>query len=535
MEYDNSSDSSGDSGGDFNDWDSVDADENKPYVSLLHPESLIQDQAKVYEELYAELGFDFSAFKKKHNDSYKIIRLINAIRLRVKENSVSTLSVFLKEITENDSHPVWIDEVYLMPVLSDDKLIMDAIEMDENDNENDGETNVHSTGDGNLGSKSEYLDKLEQELEHANRLLKLTIDEGIASEKDPQKKDNDTYYFESYDDIGIHFDMLRDKSRSNAYCEGISTYKHLFENKIVLDIGCGTGVLSIFAARAGAKHVFAIDASNIIHEAIEIIKENGFSSKITCVKGKVEEIDLISVFKKQFPSDNIEKADIIISEWMGYALLYESMLSSVLYVRDKFLQLDSGHMFPSVANLFCFAVNSNTIYDHKLKFWEDVYGIQMSRMKKYVHQEAQIMHLQKEDVASSMFLLRSFSLIETKDSELDLVKLPFNLKIEQNQVEAGDDDVSIHGIGIWFDVLFNDRFDKNTSSICLSTSPSEVQTHWSQTMLMFSEPLRCKRSETLSGYLSMLRNDVNPRTYRYILELNQTRESEPSTMHFSMK
>ena len=49
---------------------------------------------------------------------------------------------------------------------------------------------------------------------------------------------------------------------------------------------------------------------------------------ITLVKGKVEEVTL---------PDGVEKVDIIISEWMGYCLFYESMLNTVIFARDKWL------------------------------------------------------------------------------------------------------------------------------------------------------------------------------------------------------
>ena len=49
-----------------------------------------------------------------------------------------------------------------------------------------------------------------------------------------------------------------------AYKNAIMKNKHLFKDKIVLDIGCGTGILSMFCAKSGAKHVYGIDASGIV-------------------------------------------------------------------------------------------------------------------------------------------------------------------------------------------------------------------------------------------------------------------------------
>lgn len=71
------------------------------------------------------------------------------------------------------------------------------------------------------------------------------------------------YYFKSYSHFGIHEEMLKDKVRTSAYMDAILKNKHLFKDKIVLDIGSGTGVLSMFAAKAGAKHVYAIDFAEI--------------------------------------------------------------------------------------------------------------------------------------------------------------------------------------------------------------------------------------------------------------------------------
>ena len=106
-----------------------------------------------------------------------------------------------------------------------------------------------------------------------------------------EKKKHD-YYYGSYSSYHIHEEMLKDSVRTRAYQRAIEDNPHDFEGKVVLDIGCGTGILSIFAARAGAKHVYAIENAEIALFAAEIIKKNGFEDKITVIKGKMEEVTL---------------------------------------------------------------------------------------------------------------------------------------------------------------------------------------------------------------------------------------------------
>jgi protein arginine N-methyltransferase 1 len=108
---------------------------------------------------------------------------------------------------------------------------------------------------------------------------------------DLSKQDHD-YYYGSYSSYYIHEEMLKDAVRTRAYQRAIEENPEVFKDKIVMDIGCGTGILSIFAARAGAKHVYAVDNAEIALYAREIIKRNGLESKITVLKGKVEEVEL---------------------------------------------------------------------------------------------------------------------------------------------------------------------------------------------------------------------------------------------------
>lgn len=112
-----------------------------------------------------------------------------------------------------------------------------------------------------------------------------------------------------------------------------------------------------FAVKAGAKHVIGVDMSTIIHKAREIVEVNGMSDKITLLQGKMEEVEL------PFP-----KVDIIISEWMGYFLLYESMLDTVLYARDKYLGA-GGLIFPDKATIFMSGIEDGEYKDEKIGCW----------------------------------------------------------------------------------------------------------------------------------------------------------------------
>jgi protein arginine N-methyltransferase 1 len=78
---------------------------------------------------------------------------------------------------------------------------------------------------------------------------------------------------------------------------------------------------------------------------------------------------------------DIGKVDVIVSEWMGYCLCYESMLNTVLYARDKWLAPD-GVLFPDKASLYVCAIEDRQYKDEKINWWDNVYGFNMSSIRK---------------------------------------------------------------------------------------------------------------------------------------------------------
>ncbi|KAM5252900.1 protein arginine N-methyltransferase 8 isoform 7-T7 [Hipposideros larvatus] len=223
----------------------------------------------------------------------------------------------------------------------------------------------------------------------------------------PEEMTSRDYYFDSYAHFGIHEEMLKDEVRTLTYRNSMYHNKHVFKDKVVLDVGSGTGILSMFAAKAGAKKVFGIECSSISDYSEKIIKANHLDNSkthfcvfpmdggvITIFKGKVEEVEL-----------PVEKVDIIISEWMGYCLFYESMLNTVIFARDKWLK-PGGLMFPDRAALYVVAIEDRQYKDFKIHWWENVYGFDMSCIRDVAMKEPLVDIVDPKQVVTNACLIK---------------------------------------------------------------------------------------------------------------------------------
>ncbi|ETV69729.1 hypothetical protein H257_14578 [Aphanomyces astaci] len=294
------------------------------------------------------------------------------------------------------------------------------------------------------------------------------------------------YYFDSYSHFGIHEEMLKDSVRTKTYMNAIMQNAHLFKGKIVLDVGCGTGILSMFAAKAGAAHVYGVDCSGIITQAKQIIADNGFSDRITLIKAKVEEMEL-----------PVPHVDIIISEWMGYFLLYESMLDTVLYARDKWLA-PGGLLFPDKAVLFLAAIEDGQYKSEKIDFWDNVYGFDMSCIKKIAMLEPLVDTVDGDAIMSNATPILDIDLATVTKEDLAFSS-PFSLVVARQDF--------CHAFVAYFDCAFTHCH----KPISFSTGPRAKYTHWKQTVFYLSHALTCFPGDVIEGTLTCAPNATNPR------------------------
>uniref|UniRef100_A0A0D6R5I3 C2H2-type domain-containing protein n=1 Tax=Araucaria cunninghamii TaxID=56994 RepID=A0A0D6R5I3_ARACU len=345
-------------------------------------------------------------------------------------------------------------------------------------------------------------------------------------------------YFGAYGRFGIHREMLSDQVRMDAYRGAILNNRSLFNKAVVMDVGCGTGILSLFAAQAGASKVIAVEASQKmasvarqVAKANNMLNDQNENGVITVVEGMIEELD------NQMPTES-HSVDVIVSEWMGYCLLYESMLSSVLYARDHWLN-PGGAILPDTAEMYVAGFGKGGT---SLPFWENVYGFNMSCIGKEVVDDATELPivdiLESKDIVTETSSLHAFDLMTMKSEEMDFTTT-FELKpkFQKQSLSAVSEgilpegyreatvcndfkDLSLsgtiwcYGLVLWFETSFTSRFCKEMPTV-LSTSPYKPNTHWSQTLLTFKEPIALSSSTVanLSGSRQAVGTESSPASF----------------------
>lgn len=104
--------------------------------------------------------------------------------------------------------------------------------------------------------------------------------------------DKDKMYFNDYATLVQQQGMLQDHVRTSIYQFAVYENKEDFKGKRVLDVGAGTGILSFFAAKAGASHVYAVEASGMAFKAEKLAAGNGLQDVVTVLNKRVEDVTL---------------------------------------------------------------------------------------------------------------------------------------------------------------------------------------------------------------------------------------------------
>jgi len=367
-------------------------------------------------------------------------------------------------------------------------------------------------------------------------------------------------YFCSYAQLYHQKQMLADHNRMAAYHSAIVGNANVFKDKVVMDVGTGSGILAVWAAQAGARKVYAVEYTDMAKHAEKVMVANGVQDIVTVIQGAVEEIELPMEEDSLTPNDGdnpTQVVDIIISEWMGYFLLRESMLDSLIRARDKFLKPKAGLMFPSHTTMYFAPVTdenerkaSAQDYGNAMCDWHEfaegtknTYGVDMSileadfnrEQKEYYMLSSRWSELTSDAVLGEPSIIKHLDMATcTIEDSRGVSKDAKDSKFEFT-VDGSSANGPISGFSGWFTADFKSRTDVDGLGAApvisypafLSTGPENGYTHWGQQTFYNPSPIPLLRGETtkIVGYVEMMRTKENSRLYNCRITHSITRRN----------
>lgn len=94
-----------------------------------------------------------------------------------------------------------------------------------------------------------------------------------------------TQYFQFYGYLSQQQNMMQDYIRTSTYQRAIISNVDDFKDKVILDVGAGSGILSFFAVQAGARKVYAVEASSMAKHAEQLVYSNKLTDKVQVISG----------------------------------------------------------------------------------------------------------------------------------------------------------------------------------------------------------------------------------------------------------
>ncbi|KXZ54986.1 hypothetical protein GPECTOR_3g151 [Gonium pectorale] len=324
-------------------------------------------------------------------------------------------------------------------------------------------------------------------------------------------------YFRSWDNPTRHLPLLQDKALSAAWSAALaSAPPGTFEGKTVLEVGCGVGLLSVMAAKAGAARVIAVDGSaGAADAARRVARANGLQDRITVVHGAIQDVDL--------PGVAPGGVDVILSNWMGPGLLGGGMLPGLAHAVETWLR-PGGLVLPDTASLWAVGLEDREALQDAKKTWGSVAGVDMTAALAQVIQHPRLDAARRK----AQLLTAPQQLAQWRTSELRTgavvdpaigayARCPLRLVAERED--------RMFGLMLYWDAAwtFGGALGPGDGkpAVRLSTGPTAPATHYKQLVINFPRSLLLAPGDVLAGELELRPGGTDPRDLEVALRLAQ--------------
>ncbi len=268
-----------------------------------------------------------------------------------------------------------------------------------------------------------------------------------------------------YAEFEVPRTMICDRVRTGAFRRAIDSVVR--PGDVVLDVGAGSGILSVFAARAGAARVYAVERTSAAVLAQELAAANGVAEIVQVIHGDVTDVELP------------EPVDVIVSEWLGGFGIDEGMLAPVIAARDRWLK-PGGIMIPRLVTAWAALVHDRHLGEMVEFLRDSPYGVRFDDLvEKTVNEiiySGTFRHLAARDRRSEA------SQLWTTDAGL----IPLQQAQAPHEAEVVlpvRDHGTANALALWFSAEL-------APGISLSVGPGDPPTHWGMTTAPLRSPVQ---------------------------------------------
>lgn len=299
---------------------------------------------------------------------------------------------------------------------------------------------------------------------------------GILVDADEAEVDATLSARASFGAPSIHIRMLNDRERTQRYLQAISAVVR--PDDVVIDLGTGSGVLAVASAKAGARQVYAIEATAIAHVARRVLADNGVSDRITLIEGHSTQV--------QLP----ERADVLVSEIIGNEPLSEKILESTADAVRRFLK-PGARLIPRRLRVQAFPAELPAAYRdgmrvsaEALEAWRRDYDVDFTALAELARRTPSQLQLMPAQLADWVALAGSECI-----ADHDLTQSAHEQKTVSATFECTRNGL-LEALVVWFEA------DLAPGQL-LSTDPSAPRgdNHWAHPVHVLAEPLEVRAGD----------------------------------------
>jgi protein arginine N-methyltransferase 1 len=259
----------------------------------------------------------------------------------------------------------------------------------------------------------------------------------------------------SVDTFDFHHSMLDDEVRTSSFLSAIM--EAVDPGDVVVDVGSGTGVLSLFAAMAGASRVYAIEREPVVDIACEIAARNGLSEMITFISGSSLDVEIP------------ERADVLITETIGNVGFDEGIAAWVADAGRRFLK-QGATIVPGQVDAVASLVSVPRDYRAVEKWSQRLHTLDFTPLTRIIRNNIQWIDLSPAAIVSEP------AAVFGTDFTVEPEPLAGSVRVRAIK------DAFVHGIGVWFQASL-------TPSIQVTNAPPNSVPSWEQGFLPLDEPI----------------------------------------------